>query len=450
MQRKSKLPKPAFVLLFCLGPVFISNAQSSLLQSGPMLGYSEMREVLLWVQTTEPAEVFVTYWEKDIEHPDTLMTRVNLTDEEEANTVKLIADQVMPGKHYQYQLYINGEPVTLNYPTEFQSQPIWKWRHDPPDFTMVTGSCAYINEPEFDRPGTPYGSHYEIFQAIYQQHPDMMLWLGDNTYLREADWFTATGYWHRYTHTRSIPELQPLLASTHHYAIWDDHDYGPNDSDRSWVHKERAHQVFQAFWGNPTYGIPGLEGGITTMFQFHDVDFFLLDDRWFRSPDKRKYGDRTMLGKKQLEWLLDALSTSEATFKIVATGNMVLSTAAVAENYSIYPEEQAYLIEQLEKEHIPGVVFLTGDRHYTELSKYSGKNGYVLYDLTCSPFTSGVNTSGDKENNAWLVPGTVVMEHNFARIHFSGPEKERVMTIAVFNAAGEKKWEREIRASEWK
>ena len=186
------------------------------------------------------------------------------------------------------------------------------------------------------------------------------------------------------------------------------------------------------------------------MFQFHDVDFFLLDDRWFRSPDHRKYTDRTMLGKAQLEWLLDALATSEASFKIVATGNMVLSTAAVAENYGIYPQEQAYLIEQLQKEKIPGVVFLTGDRHYTELSRYTSSDGYILYDLTCSPFTSGVNTAGDRESNAWRVPGTVVMDHNFASIRFSGPEKERVMTITIYNWEGIKQWEREIRADEWK
>jgi len=40
-------------------------AQADLLQSGPMLGYSEMKEVLLWVQTKEKAKVQFAYWPKD-------------------------------------------------------------------------------------------------------------------------------------------------------------------------------------------------------------------------------------------------------------------------------------------------------------------------------------------------------------------------------------------------
>jgi hypothetical protein len=39
----------SFILFFLVASAL--HAQSSLLQSGPMLGYSEMREVLLWVQT---------------------------------------------------------------------------------------------------------------------------------------------------------------------------------------------------------------------------------------------------------------------------------------------------------------------------------------------------------------------------------------------------------------
>ena len=33
------------------------------LQSGPRVGYSEMREVMLWVQTNHTCQVYVEYWE---------------------------------------------------------------------------------------------------------------------------------------------------------------------------------------------------------------------------------------------------------------------------------------------------------------------------------------------------------------------------------------------------
>ena len=98
-----------------------------------------------------------------------------------------------------------------------------------PDFRFVIGSCAYINDPPYDRPGEPYGGEYEIFEQIAAQRPDFMIWLGDNVYLREPDWNSEAGILYRYTHTRSLPQLQKLLRICPHYAIWDDHDFGPND-----------------------------------------------------------------------------------------------------------------------------------------------------------------------------------------------------------------------------
>ena len=113
-----------------------------------------------------------------------------------------------------------------------------------------------------------------------------MLWLGDNIYLREADWNTRTGIMYRYTHTRSLPEMQPLLASSINYAIWDDHDFGPNDADRSYHLKNTTLEAFKLFWANPTYGIVG-DSGVATTFEWGDVQFFMLDNRYFRAPNER-------------------------------------------------------------------------------------------------------------------------------------------------------------------
>jgi alkaline phosphatase D len=133
-------------------------------------------------------------------------------------TAHLIADSVLPGKKYVYQLFINGDEVHLPYTTEFQTQSIWKWRGNPPEFSFLAGSCAYINQTEHDRPGRPYGGDYRIFESMTTQNADFMLWLGDNIYLREPDWNSWTGITQRYTHGRSVKELQPFLATTHHYA----------------------------------------------------------------------------------------------------------------------------------------------------------------------------------------------------------------------------------------
>ena len=143
------------------------------------------------------------------------------------------------------------------YAATFQTQPMWRWRTDPPAMKIAIGSCAYINDPPYDRPGRPYGDGVEIFKAIADQKPDAMVWLGDNIYYREADWLSESGMRYRYAQNRELAELQPLLASAHHYAIWDDHDFGPDDSDRTFRLRETALGVFKDYWANVTYGTDG-------------------------------------------------------------------------------------------------------------------------------------------------------------------------------------------------
>lgn len=427
---------------------FAGYSQEKYLQAGPMVGYSEMREVLLWVQTNAAAKVKFLYYEAG--NPgQKFSTAETLTGEEGAFTAKIPVENLEPGRLYQYELYINNQLVKRPYPLKFQTQKLWQWREDPPDFSFVAGSCAYVNEAQYDRPGEPYGGEYEIFSAIYQQQPDFMLWLGDNVYLREADWYSRSGILARYTHTRSLPELQPLLGSLHHYAIWDDHDYGPNDSDRSFRNKQHTLEAFRLFWGNPTFGVEGVPG-ITTMFQWADVDFFLLDDRFHRTPNDRAGGERTVLGKAQIDWLLDALSASRAPFKFVVLGGQFLNPFPYGENYSAYPEERSAILTLISQENISGVIFLTGDRHHSELSKLERKPHYPLYDLTISPLTAGPNTKAANEANHLRISGTYVNQRNFARLAVSGPRKERVLQISNYDKTGRELWNFTIKASDLK
>lgn len=437
-------------LLLCLSLTGL-QAQQELLQSGPMLGYVEMREALVWVQTTQAASVKVGYKAVDESGKASgkeQFTASQKTDKNQAFTAKLIADQVEPGQTYEYTLYINEQAVSRPYPTRFTTQSIWRWRTDPPPFTVALGSCFYVNEAVYDRPGKGYGDEYEIVSSIHAKQPDLMVWLGDNIYLREPDWYSRTGYFKRYTHTRSLPELQPLLASTPQYAIWDDHDYGPNNADRGWVHKELAAEAFNLFWGNPTSGLSGQAGndrGISSMFRYNDVDFFLLDDRSFRSPEQQqKPQGKTILGQEQLEWLIDNLIFSDASYKIVCVGSQVLNTFAGFENYiNVAPEERQYLLDRINEEGISNVIFLTGDRHHTELSEVTLPNGKKVYDLTVSSLTSGTGTSRS-EVNTNRVDGTLLVQRNFGLLEFSGPQKERKMLIRICDKDGKVAWERQL------
>ncbi len=439
--------KSVIILFFAL---MVSNifAQGVQIKSGPMVGYSTMREVKLWVQTTGEAEIQINYWEKN--KPDQIFkTDIYKAVKKNAYIVQPIADKVEPGRVYTYEVLVNNKKIDRNYPLEFQTQVLWQWHTDPPAFKFSTGSGAFINETQYDRLGKPYGGEYEIFENIYEHHPDFMLWLGDNSYLREADFNSRTGILKRFTHDRAIKELQPLLGSVHNYAIWDDHDFGPDNSDRGFWNKETTLEAFKLFWPNPSFGING-KPGTTAKFSWADADFFLLDDRYYRSPDRRKYGKRQILGDEQIEWLIDNLSYSRAPFKFIAIGGQVLNPTPTEEDYSGYPVEKEKLLKAIQQEGITGVIFLTGDVHRTELTKLERHGTYPLYDFTISPITSG--PSGNKyAKNSLRVDGSLIIgKRNYAIFEITGPRKDRQLKCTIYDKNGKNLWEYKLKASELK
>lgn len=415
-------------------------SQKTLLQSGPMVGYSEMKEAMIWLQTKENASVKIEYFALDNPGKIFYSDTYNAT-KESAFTYHVVLDKLQPGKKYNYTVFINNKKVDLPYETSFSSKKLWLWREDAPNFTVALGSCTYINETELDRPGKGYGSGYSIFESINSKNPDIMIWGGDNIYLREADWDSKTGILHRYTHSRSIKEMQPLLAKTQNFAIWDDHDFGPNDGDRSFYNKNLTLEAFKDFWANKSYRMnPEQNEGNYSTFNWGDAQFFLLDNRFFKSPNDRKTGTRTILGDTQLEWLIDALSSSNASFKIIYIGGQVITSAARFENYATYPEEKEKMLKEIENNKIKGVLFLSGDRHFTELSKLERNGTYPLYDWTVSPLTSGVSESYKEDKNTNQVEGSVFAVNNFGMISFSGDKANRQIKLSLFDKEGKELW----------
>ena len=419
--------------------------QNSVLQSGPMVGYIEMKEALIWLQTTQKASVKIDYFTLD--NPKEIFTSENYVSEKENGfTNHILLDKLQPGKKYKYSVYVDKKMIALPYETTFTSKKLWLWREDAPNFTVALGSCSYVNEPELDRPGKGYGSGYGIFQSITAKNPDIMIWTGDNTYLREADWDSKTGIYHRHSHTRAVKEMQPLLAKTQNFAIWDDHDFGSNDSDRSFYNKYITQKAFKDFWGNKSYGMhPSQQEGVYSTFSWGDAQFFLMDNRFFKSPNERITGAKTILGKEQLEWLLDALAGSKASFKIIIIGGQVLNSVADFENYSNYKEEKELLLKEILDNKIRGVAFISGDRHFSELSMLNRESTYPLYDWTVSPLTSGASSEkASKENNTNRVADSFFAQNSFGLIDFTGNAENRQMNLTLFDKDGKELWNKVI------
>ncbi len=426
--------------LCILGFLFIINpltAQKKLLQSGPMIGRVNKTDVKLWAQTNQPATLQFAYWEKSKSDAKQFSEKIH-TEKKDGYTAQVIIDGLKPGTTYRYQLLINGKKVKFNYPTTFKTQQVWAYHHAPPDFSFAFGSGAYINDPVFDRAGKPYGGQYEIYRNIANKTPDFMIWDGDNVYLRQNEWDSKSGIIYRYTHDWSIPEKQQLFATVPHYAILDDHDFGPNDSDGSFWNKDTAIEVFNLFWANPK-PVSGLKSA-TYQFSYNDAEFFLLDNRYYRDPNDLTTKDpKTILGKKQLNWLKNALVFSKARFKFIVMGGQFLNTARNYETYSNhgFDKERLDIIDFIYKEKLKNVIFLTGDRHMTEISLLDNGNKFPkIWDITVSPFTSGPNTHAENEPNRLRVPNTLIMERNFAIFKLQGKGIKRHIKINFYDQKG--------------
>jgi alkaline phosphatase D len=413
------------------------------LVSGPMIGHVSMRSAQVWAQVDNAADLSVSYWKEGGEE-SARYSDSKWADSKTAFSGLFELSGLDPGSHYRAVLVANGEAIgdTIN----INTQVLWDYRMDPPAFKTVIGSCTFINDSIYDRPGRGYGGEYEVFESIVSAEPDMMLWLGDNVYLREVDFQSYSGYLYRYTHTRTLPEMQELLKACPNYAIWDDHDYGPNDADASWIHRDWAQEAFKTFWANPSYGAPSGANNIATAFRFSDVEFFLLDNRSQRIHHNNRTQDIHVLGDEQIDWLIAALNKSKAPFKMVAVGGQFLNTVDRHENMANFPERQE-IIDRIEEEHIHGVVFLTGDRHCTDMSRIELEGGAVIHDLTVSPLTSSAYDNSDEPNDL-RVDGTTVPFRNFAELNFSGPRKNRSLKIVVKDANGVEVWTETLIAKE--
>lgn len=416
------------------------------LRSGPMLGYNTQREVLVWAQLSGEGAVQVRYWKQgDSADQGQISAPVNAAAQEDFVT-KITLSDLQPGTRYDYDILIDGQAQARPYALTFQTQPLWQWRTDPPALKVAFGSCHYANDPPFDRPGKAWGEGFGIFDQILSQKPDLMLWLGDNVYLREVDWTSAHGIASRHAWNREQQPLQALLASVHHLAIWDDHDFGPNDSDRSFILRDESLALFKRYWGNQTYG-RGEAPGVYGQFSWGDVDFFLLDNRYHRAPvNAPDTAEKHLLGPVQMQWLIDSLTASRATFKVIVSGGQVLNPLVVYENWTRHATERQQLLDALRDRQITGVVFLSGDRHHGELIRLDREGLYSLYDFTSSPLTAGVG-SGDPENAA-RVPGTLVLARHFGLLSFEGAKDARTLTMKALDAEGKTLWAHTLRAAD--
>jgi alkaline phosphatase D len=432
------------------------GAAASRLSCEPIAGHFTHDTVRLWIQADDPVRAAVVFKPVLPGGGEALGTRPVILETKHACSAILEIDKLKPDTRYEYTVSLSARRASET--RYFRTAPAPG--SSPSDFRVYLGSCAYAEA--MSPSGNPYGDEFHIFDTIagrmqVDKLPHLMLWLGDNLYFRpkgkflgEADFASVERMEARYREIRRKDMFQKLFAATHHYAIWDDHDYGPNDADKTFAFKADALRLFRQYWPNPDMGSPD-QPGTWTSFVHQDAEFFFLDDRFHRDSEKAPADSaKAMFGPAQMAWLKKSLAHSKAAFKLVCNGSQLLSEDENGHHsgWHNYRSERESFLAWLAKEKIPGLLFLSGDRHNTQVFRLKQDGAPVVYEFSCSPFTSRLSKLSKKDKaNPRLVAELGVEQRNFGTLEFVGRgagDNPRRIIASCFDSNGRMLWQRTL------
>ena len=263
---------------------------------------------------------------------------------------------------------------------------------------IAFGSCAFQWEDQ------------AIFHRVAETNPDLYLSLGDAIYAdfngKEVVPVTPESLradWHR---QGSIPAFRKLRERVPVMATWDNHDYGCHDCGSEFALKEESEAIFLDFWQVPEEAEVRQHPGVYQSRIFgvapYRAQVILLDTRTFRDRQLtaiRREGSlgslgkyepnpdpaARLLGEAQWAWLEQQLGRP-AELRFIASSTQIVPDQKGMDEWGNYPLERQRLFRMVEETGAEGVVLLSGNVHFAELSQ-TIEGPYPLLEFTSSGLT---------------------------------------------------------------
>lgn len=252
---------------------------------------------------------------------------------------------------------------------------------------IAFGSCQTQDEP------------LPILNTVVQWQPELFVYLGDNIYGDTDDMQVLQS---KYAKMNAKPEFQHLRSHVPTVATWDDHDYGANDAGKEYPFREQSKQIFLDFWNEPQESTRRQRPGIYTDYWFKDstrqrsLHLIVLDTRTFRDPPlknplpswKNDYlpdtdPQKSILGEDQWRWLEERLK-EPADIRLIASSIQFSHEYNGWESWTNFPGQLQKMVQLIKSTKAGGVIFISGDVHWGELSVLRASGCYPLYDATAS------------------------------------------------------------------
>jgi alkaline phosphatase D len=281
----------------------------------------------------------------------------------------------------------------------------------PRGFALAFGSC---NKPSLPQP---------LWSWVRAQAPDAWMWLGDIVY---ADTQNIRRTRNLYRRQAERPEYAALVAQTRILGVWDDHDYGKNDAGSEYPKRVESQAALLDFLGEPPDSPRRQRRGTYESYEFGSGDervkVIMLDGRFHR---ERPGQDADTLGDEQWAWFEKELEGPPAALTVIASSYQVLSEEHYHEKWGNFPRARARLFELLRSSGTPGVVLVSGDRHFAELSRFDDPGiGYPLHELTSSGLTHAYSNAD--ESNRHRV-GNLYPKLNFGVVRVDWGSREAIL-----------------------
>ncbi|MDV6317032.1 alkaline phosphatase D family protein [Idiomarina sp. HP20-50] len=308
---------------------------------------------------------------------------------------------------------------------------------------ILFGSCSH------------QGKDIPIFNSIIKDDPDVFVFLGDNVYGDTEDMSVLQN---KYEKLGAKPGFKKLKKQAELIAIWDDHDYGANDAGKNYPKKEASRDIMLDFWGEPEDSVRRTrDSGIYTSYTYGEgeesIHVILPDLRWNRDDiahvtreqyvNERKpenMGPYTpvndpnasMIGEKQWQWLEQELQ-KPARIKIIGSSLQLLADFTGWESWANFPADRQRLFNLIKKHKVNGVILISGDTHWGEISYYDKELDYPLWEVTSSGLTQEwKNVSPNKHRI-----GQPISEVNYGALNVDWDKKDPVVTLGLYDESGD-------------
>jgi alkaline phosphatase D len=346
-------------------PILVCGASipvaAAVLTDGPLVGAVDHQSAKVFARTDVSGDVQILYRALQGPCASTVATPPVTTYPASDFTVIVALTELCGSTQYSYNILVDGVPQLADPEPTFSTFP-------PPDATLpfTFDVCADLlgsnGEPPEPAP---------IYAWMKSDQPAFVLQIGDFDH-RNPEYLWEMRDMHREVRGDTTPSGADFRSNIAWwfpvFHVWDDHDYGTDNSDKTFENRAAAIQAFEEYYPIPSP--PNPTAGIWHSFRYAQAEFFMLDTRSQRDPDSEPDdsshsmldGDNIVNGQK--EWLENALLTSTARWKfLVSSVDFNRYSGKRWDSWLGYQTERTELVSFIKGNRISGVVILSADLH---------------------------------------------------------------------------------------